>query len=87
MKTGNLSEFSFSRSSSSGSIVNDGGPYEQEEPSIQNSDAMEKILLRKSLQLRNRQQHWQVILFLPLATVILAGRSTLLHFIIYFIYM
>ncbi|KAL6281639.1 hypothetical protein ACE6H2_018520 [Prunus campanulata] len=59
MKTGNLSESSFSRSSSSGSMVNDGGPYEQEEPSIQNSDAMEKILLRKSLQLRNRQQHWQ----------------------------
>ncbi|KAM1737733.1 hypothetical protein ACFX12_015912 [Malus domestica] len=61
MSQGNVSDSSLSRSNSSRSITNDGGHYEQQEPLIQNTDAMEKILQRKSLQLRNRQRHWQVI--------------------------
>ncbi|TQD90674.1 hypothetical protein C1H46_023821 [Malus baccata] len=59
MSQGNVSDFSLSRSNSSRSITNDGGHYEQQEPLIPNTDAMEKILQRKSLQLRNRQRHWQ----------------------------
>ncbi|XP_028083612.1 DExH-box ATP-dependent RNA helicase DExH3 [Camellia sinensis] len=54
----NFSDNTFSRSSSSSSLVSD-GVHEQEEPVIRNSIAAEKILQRKSLQLRNRQQHWQ----------------------------
>ncbi|KAB2609480.1 ATP-dependent RNA helicase DHX36-like [Pyrus ussuriensis x Pyrus communis] len=60
MSQGNVSDLSLSRSNSSRSITNDGGHYEQQEPLIQNTDAMEKILQRKSLQLRNRQRHWQI---------------------------
>ncbi|GMQ11438.1 hypothetical protein CsSME_00054076 [Camellia sinensis var. sinensis] len=55
----NFSDNAFSRSSSSSSLVSDEGVHEQEEPVIRNSIAAEKILQRKSLQLRNRQQHWQ----------------------------
>ncbi|XP_024023595.1 DExH-box ATP-dependent RNA helicase DExH3 isoform X1 [Morus notabilis] len=53
-----LSNNSLSRSSSSSSIANDDGIYEQQEPLIRNS-AMEKILQRKSLNLRFKQQEWQ----------------------------
>ncbi|KAM5570489.1 DExH-box ATP-dependent RNA helicase DExH3 [Rosa sericea] len=59
MSRGNLSHTSMSRSNSSGSIAKDGGLYEQEEPLIQNSVAMERILQQKSLRLRNKQQEWQ----------------------------
>lgn len=50
----------FSRSSSNGSIANDEGLFEQPEPLPHSKVAMEKILSRRSLQLRNEQQAWQV---------------------------
>ncbi|PON47342.1 ATP-dependent RNA helicase DHX [Parasponia andersonii] len=46
-------------SSRSDSIVSDEGFYEQQEPLVRNSVAMEKILRRKSLNLRYQQQEWQ----------------------------
>lgn len=61
MNRGNLSHNSMSRSNGNGSIAKDGGLYEQEEPLIQNSVAMERILQQRSLRLRNKQQEWQVI--------------------------
>lgn len=54
-----LSDNSLSRSSSSSSIAADEGFYEHQEPSIRNSVAMEKILQRRSLNLRYKQQEWQ----------------------------
>ncbi|KAL5817928.1 hypothetical protein ACOSQ3_026306 [Xanthoceras sorbifolium] len=53
-----LSENSLSRSSSSGSIATDEGLYKQQEPLVQNS-VMLRILQRRSLQLREKQQDWQ----------------------------
>ncbi|KAK2647975.1 hypothetical protein Ddye_015464 [Dipteronia dyeriana] len=47
-----------SRSSSSGSISTDEGLYEQQEPQVQ-SIAMQRILQRRSLQLREMQKDWQ----------------------------
>lgn len=55
-----LSDSSLSRSSSSSSIAADERFYEQQEPSIRNSVAMEKILQHRSLNLRYKQQEWQV---------------------------
>jgi len=51
---------SLSRSNSGGSMDTDEGIYERPELSVQNSVAMERILSRKSLQLRNQQEKWQV---------------------------
>ncbi|XP_004301269.1 PREDICTED: ATP-dependent RNA helicase DHX36 [Fragaria vesca subsp. vesca] len=59
MNRGNLSHNSMSRSNGNGSIAKNGGLYEQEEPLIQNSVAMERILQQRSLRLRNKQQEWQ----------------------------
>ncbi|OWM86275.1 hypothetical protein CDL15_Pgr011099 [Punica granatum] len=50
---------SFSRSSSSGSIATDEGLFEQPEPLASSRSMMEKILKRRSLQLREQQQAWQ----------------------------
>ena len=50
-----------SRSSSFCSIDTGGGVHEQKETLIKRSIAAEKILRPKSLQLRNKQQDWQVI--------------------------
>ena len=50
-----------SRSSSFCSIYSGEGVHEQEETRIKSSIAAEKILRPKSLQLRNKQQDWQVI--------------------------
>lgn len=60
MIRGDLSTNSLSRSSSGVSIETDGGLYEQPEPLVQNNVFMERILWRKSLQLRNQQQEWLV---------------------------
>ena len=53
-------DVSFSRSSSSGSIGTDEGLFEQLEPVASNNAVMEKALWRRSLQLREKQQAWQV---------------------------
>lgn len=53
-------DVSFSRSSSSGSIGTDEGLFEQPEPVASNNAVMEKALWRRSLQLREKQQAWQV---------------------------
>ncbi|XP_010551147.1 PREDICTED: DExH-box ATP-dependent RNA helicase DExH3 [Tarenaya hassleriana] len=45
------------RSNSSDSLTDD-GVYEQPEPPRQNSVAMERVLQRRSLQLRSKQQEW-----------------------------
>lgn len=77
MRVGSFSDNSLSRSSSAGSVATDEGLYEQQEPLKQISVAMEKILRQRSLQLRNKQQEWQVcrltnfLDYLPLAVVIL----------------
>lgn len=52
-------DVSFSRSSSSGSIGTDEGLFEQPEPLASNNAGMEKLLWRRSLQLRDKQQAWQ----------------------------
>ncbi|XWS35012.1 hypothetical protein CRYUN_Cryun21dG0088800 [Craigia yunnanensis] len=54
-----LSDNCFSRSSSNSSIVTDEGLFEQPEPLASSTAVMEKILWRRSLQLRDRQQVWQ----------------------------
>lgn len=56
MSNGSFSDNSLSRSGS------DEGFYEQQEPLIKNSVVMERILQRRSLQLRDKQQDWQVYL-------------------------
>jgi hypothetical protein len=51
---------SLSRSNGGRSMDTDERIYERPELSVQNSVAMERILSRKSLQLRNQQEKWQV---------------------------
>ncbi|KAK9278678.1 hypothetical protein L1049_028252 [Liquidambar formosana] len=53
-----FSDNALSRSKNGSSIVSDEGLYQQQ-PLIKTSVVMEKILQRKSLQLRNQQQEWQ----------------------------
>ncbi|KAE8077239.1 hypothetical protein FH972_015819 [Carpinus fangiana] len=55
----NFSDISFSRTSSSCSIATDEGLFEQPEPLAASKTVMEKILRRRSLQLRDQQQAWQ----------------------------
>lgn len=59
-----LPDASFSRSNSSGSIATDEGLFEQPESLASSKVVMEKILWRRSLQLRDKQQAWQVCLTL-----------------------
>ncbi|XP_043700742.1 DExH-box ATP-dependent RNA helicase DExH3-like isoform X2 [Telopea speciosissima] len=59
MKRETFPNAAFPRSSSSGSIATDEGYFEQPEPQMPTSVVMEKILRRRSLQLRNQQQAWQ----------------------------
>lgn len=74
MSMRSLSADSLARSNSEGSTATDDGFYEQQEPVIQNSVAMERILQHRSLQMRNQQQDWQVFFFpLSFSMVILAG--------------
>uniref|UniRef100_A0A5B6ZGD2 RNA helicase n=1 Tax=Davidia involucrata TaxID=16924 RepID=A0A5B6ZGD2_DAVIN len=55
-----FSDNAFSRSISGSSLAIDEGLYEQEGPLIQGTSVVaEKILHRKSLQMRNKQQDWQ----------------------------
>ena len=49
-------------SSSGGSVPTDEAIYEQPKPSRRHSIIKERILQRKSLQLRDQQQAWQVYL-------------------------
>lgn len=50
----------FSRSSSDGSIVTDEGLFELPEPPLHSKTVMEKIVQRRSLQMRTEQLTWQV---------------------------
>lgn len=50
----------FSRSSSTDSFAADEGLFEQQDTQAPTSIVMEKILRRRSFQLRNQQQSWQV---------------------------
>ncbi|WCJ33256.1 DExH-box ATP-dependent RNA helicase DExH3 [Euphorbia peplus] len=50
---------SFSRSSSSSSLNTDEGLFEQPEPLTSSKTVMEKIMWRRSLQLRDEQRAWQ----------------------------
>lgn len=50
----------FSRCSSADSIATDDGFFEQQDTQTSTSTVMEKILRRRSLQLRNQQAAWQV---------------------------
>ncbi|OVA14228.1 Helicase [Macleaya cordata] len=59
MNRGSFPDIAFSRSSSSGSIATDEGLFEQQELQTPTSGVMEKIIRRRSLQLRNRQHAWQ----------------------------
>uniref|UniRef100_A0A5B7AYU7 RNA helicase n=1 Tax=Davidia involucrata TaxID=16924 RepID=A0A5B7AYU7_DAVIN len=61
-KSGSMESFrdiAFSRSSSSGSFATDEGFFEQPEPLPHSKAAMEKIIWRRSVQLRSQQQAWQ----------------------------
>lgn len=55
-------DISFSRSNSSCSIATDEGLFEQPEPLGASKSVMEKIHQRRSLQLRDQQRAWQVLL-------------------------
>ncbi|XP_077219815.1 DExH-box ATP-dependent RNA helicase DExH3-like [Tasmannia lanceolata] len=59
MSIGSSQDSIISRSSSNGSIATDDGLFEQQEPHAATSIVMEKILRRRSLQLRSQQQDWQ----------------------------
>lgn len=52
----------FSGSSLEGNITSEGGLNEQLKPPMRNSIVLEKIRHRRSLQLREKQQIWQVCL-------------------------
>lgn len=94
MSKGSFSDNSLSRSEG------DEGFYEQQEPLIKNSVVMERILQRRSLQLRDKQQDWQVylkpaklfqiyifwLLLLSRCTVILPGSSNFYSFNIYYLF-
>ncbi|XVE53139.1 hypothetical protein DITRI_Ditri02bG0180200 [Diplodiscus trichospermus] len=56
---GSFSDNCFSRSSSNSSIVTDEGLFELPEALASSTAVMEKILWRRSLQLRDQQQAWQ----------------------------
>lgn len=55
---------SMSSLSNVGSTTNDEGLYEQQEQLVQNSVVRERILRQRSLQMREKQQAWQVHVFL-----------------------
>lgn len=61
---GSFSDVSFSRSSSNCSIATDEGLFEVPEPLASSKVVMDKILWRRSLQLQDQQQAWQVWLLL-----------------------
>lgn len=66
-KSDNFTDKSFLRTSSGGKFASDGGSDMQQDPFMQNSAVMDRVLRRRSLQIRNKQQEWQVsFLFLSL---------------------
>ncbi|KAJ4709838.1 putative ATP-dependent RNA helicase [Melia azedarach] len=56
---GSFPDSSFSRSSSSSSLAAEEGLFEQQEPLASSKSVMDKILRRRSLQLRDQQCAWQ----------------------------
>ncbi|XP_058184663.1 DExH-box ATP-dependent RNA helicase DExH5, mitochondrial-like isoform X3 [Rhododendron vialii] len=61
-KSRNMDSFQdngFSRSNSSCSVATDEGLFEQPEPLPQSKAAMEKVIWRRSTQMRSQQQAWQ----------------------------
>ncbi|KAG5532314.1 hypothetical protein RHGRI_026818 [Rhododendron griersonianum] len=61
-KSRNMDSFQdngFSRSNSSCSVATDEGLFEQPEPLPQSKAAMEKVIWRRSMQMRSQQQAWQ----------------------------
>lgn len=54
------SDLSFARSSSDGSLGTDEGLFEQPEPLASSKAVVDKILWRRSLQMRDQLQSWQV---------------------------
>ena len=60
LMTENFQDIAFSRSSSTSSIAIDEGLFEQPESLAVSRSVIEKIVWRRSLQLRNQQQAWQV---------------------------
>lgn len=68
-KSRNMDSFQdngFSRSNSSCSVATDEGLFEQPEPLPQSKAAMEKVIWRRSMQMRSQQQAWQVLTILAL---------------------
>jgi len=57
-----FSDSSFARSSSDGSLGTDEGFFVQPEPLASSKSVVEKIARQISLQMRDQQQAWQVIL-------------------------
>lgn len=57
-----FSDNSLQSSTSNKTTVSDGAFYEKQEIPMQKSPVMERILHRRSLQLRSKQQDWQVCL-------------------------
>lgn len=56
---GEISPSTFSRSNSICSVATDDGLFDQPEPLPESKAALEKIFLRRSMQLRSQQQDWQ----------------------------
>ncbi|KAK6921676.1 Double-stranded RNA-binding domain [Dillenia turbinata] len=56
---GSFRDLAFSRTSSTGSFGTDEGLFEQPEPLPHSKAVMEKIVRRRSLQMRDQQQAWQ----------------------------
>ncbi|GLT60383.1 hypothetical protein SLA2020_331510 [Shorea laevis] len=58
-KSDNFSDKSPLRTSSGGKFASDGGSDMQQDPFTQSSAVMDRVLRRRSLQIRNKQQEWQ----------------------------
>ena len=58
---GRFSNIYFERSNSSGSICTDEGLFEQPEPLASSKAIVDKVLRRRSLEMRDQQEAWQVI--------------------------
>jgi hypothetical protein len=63
MNSGSFPNAAFSRSSSTDSFATDEGFFEQQDNQTSTSAVMERIQKRKSLQLRNQQAAWQVLIY------------------------
>lgn len=79
-------DLSVSRSSSSSSLATEEGLFEQPDQSVSSNSVMDKILQRRSLQLRDQQQAWQVHLsytiFLEQFPISVLQKRVMLYYII-----